>query len=114
MRLEQSAKRLLLVVAFTASVCGCRSGDGEVSGSSCPQEFVYQGKTYDAVKAESRVAGTRSIGHVSYTDCMTSGISGDKEASNVRIPAYAIKGIDPSVAFVVRGQRRCVGTERRV
>lgn len=108
MRLKQSA-RGLLVVAFAASGVGCASHDSDGGEGSCAQAYDYRGQTYSALKTENRVPGTRSIGDVSYTACMTSSDDdASKKDAEAKFPAYAVKGIDPSIAFVVPADPRYI------
>jgi Family of unknown function (DUF6281) len=84
---------------------GC-SGPSGHDAASCALALEYQGRIYYSLTAAKPVTGADPLPEVRFSLCDDSGGetepgTAEKEDAAARLPAMTLKGVDPTVAFVV-------------
>lgn len=98
---RRRAVRMVLAGAVVASAAACAAldGGGESAGS-CAYRMIYEGRTYGDVANVDYEIGEK-LGTVTSPPCDDT--PNDDDASVQSSTAYAVRGLDPSVAIAVGG-----------
>ncbi|WP_392957479.1 DUF6281 family protein [Streptomyces sp. LN245] len=95
---------LLAAILVTTSVActTSSSSDGGGSASSCAYRVEYEDHTYSGAEAKGFTLGDK-LGAATLPPCDdTSGDDNDGQATTTSTTAYAIKGVDPSIAIALK------------
>ncbi|MFF9114072.1 DUF6281 family protein [Streptomyces massasporeus] len=98
---------LLLAAALASLSVGCSSvsspdddTDGARPAPSCAYVVEYDGRTYLG-RAETYVPVGKSLGAATRPACEDTPGDGDEEEGPALMTAFAVRGVDPSVAVAV-------------
>jgi Family of unknown function (DUF6281) len=102
---HRDMKGAMVVAMSLLMLAGCASSNGS-GEASCALALQYQGRTYYGLKAAKPVTGGEPLAEVRFSPCDDSGGqvepgTAEEEDAAARFQALTLKGIDPTVAFVV-------------
>jgi hypothetical protein len=98
----KAVRVVLVAVAATVSVgCSSGSGDGDGGAASCAYVVEYENRTYLG-RGETDIPVEDVLGTATKPACDdTPDDDSDGETAPTSLTAYAVQGVDPSVAIAV-------------